>query len=334
MVTGYGLCTALGADAVQSAALARAGVDNFKGNSLYAGAGVLPHHGASEAWTDKIQWFLAKPLFEALWRAGGLERLSQRRVKSYWALPSFERAGTDVTAMKTLTPRLLALLEPLALADELSMFAQDQVAGLSALSAASQDLAQGNTEVALVIGLDSQLELKHLLKLMQQDRLKTEDNASGLMPGDACAVMILESQRAARQRKAQPHARLGAIALAGERTRFDPEAPIRAEALSQALQSIVQQNDLSGVKDVYVDLTGERWRFLEWALAETRCLATLPHGYQVSHPADCLGDPGAATGLVLSVLAMRAFARRYAGGQSVLLVTSNEALAREPWPWC
>lgn len=54
---------------------------------------------------------------------------------------------------------------------------------------------------------------------------------------------------------------------------------------------------------------------------ETRCLGGLPHGWQLWHPADCLGDTGAASGPTLICLAVRAFQRGY-GGPGGALVTS------------
>jgi 3-oxoacyl-[acyl-carrier-protein] synthase-1 len=75
---------------------------------------------------------------------------------------------------------------------------------------------------------------------------------------------------------------------------------------------------------VLTDLNGERWRFLEWALASSPALLGLPPDWRLWHPADCFGDVGAATGAVHLCLAARAFERGYAVGDGVIIFNAAE----------
>src|SRR5262249_36942600 len=86
---------------------------------------------------------------------------------------------------------------------------------------------------------------------------------------------------------------------------------------------------------VITDMSGERWRALEWALVETRCLNVLATGWQHWHPADCFGDIGAASSVAHAALAARAFERGYAGAGGVLLFAASqrgERAAATLWP--
>ena len=72
------------------------------------------------------------------------------------------------------------------------------------------------------------------------------------------------------------------------------------------------------------DLNGERWRFLEWGMADARALSGLPPNRRLWHPADCFGDIGAATGAAHLCLATRAFRRGYAVGQAILVCNTSD----------
>lgn len=323
LVTGYGLATGVGRNAAQTAALVRAAVSNFRADSNRT-ASIIDHRLSYAPWTTKFERFLAAPLFEAVWQAGGVQALRGRRLHSYWALPSESRRGIEQDDLKSLPERAREMLDQLGLVGELSFYPRDHVASLHALAAAQADLLNGHAEVALVIALDSQDHLPHLQWLRANDRLKCDRTASGVVVGDACAVLVIEHEAAVRRRGVRARAAIGRLALERDPSSDSPSQPTQAEAMSRALRSVLANDELHPVQDVYVDLTGERWRFLEWALTETRCLAILPHGYSVTHPADCLGDTGAAAGLVMSILAIRSYERGYARGERSLIVTSND----------
>jgi 3-oxoacyl-[acyl-carrier-protein] synthase-1 len=135
--------------------------------------------------------------------------------------------------------------------------------------------------------------------------------------------LVLERADQASRRGATPLARLGEIVMEREPVPLGPEQPITGEALSRAVNALFAVEAPAGIQRVHVDLSGERWRFLEWALVETRCSMRLPAGWRLCHPADCLGDVGAATGLVHVALVVRSFERRYAGGGSAVVINAS-----------
>ena len=79
---------------------------------------------------------------------------------------------------------------------------------------------------------------------------------------------------------------------------------------------------------VYCDLNGQSYRFAEWGLMRVRLSAELGDDLALVHPAECLGDVGAATGGVLVGCAVQALTRGYAGVPQVLLWTASDGGAR------
>ena len=80
-----------------------------------------------------------------------------------------------------------------------------------------------------------------------------------------------------------------------------------AAGLTEAIRALPSADEPVGV--VWCDLNGERYRFFEWGLAKMRANDVLAADVQVCHPADCVGDVGAATGALLMACAVHDFAR-------------------------
>jgi 3-oxoacyl-[acyl-carrier-protein] synthase-1 len=341
VVTGLGMRTSLGNDTAQTAAAVRAGVCRF---AAWPHAGIGPEEGVIVAaplcpdlgdlpWIEKAIDMAPQPLHEALWQAGLYEGAELRAagggpIAAYVATPRLERAGVAPEAMQIFLEDLkVHCIAPLQ-ADALEVIPCDQPAAILATARAIQALQGGAAGIAVVSAIDSYLHAPWLEDLLDARRLKCETTATGLIPGEAVAFAILERRAHAEARGARPLARIASVAVDRETVPLGPEHPIRAEGLSRAVKAaLAPVGGGAEIHRVIVDLNGERWRFIEWALAEGRCLHTLPRGWQTWHPADCLGDVGAAFGVVALGIAQRAFARGYAGGGGFLL--AGAALAGE-----
>jgi 3-oxoacyl-[acyl-carrier-protein] synthase-1 len=73
--------------------------------------------------------------------------------------------------------------------------------------------------------------------------------------------------------------------------------PLRADGLVEAVRSALKDADLA-LKDCdhrIADANGEQYRFREAALAITRLLRDRKVMFSLWHPADCIGEVGAAT---------------------------------------
>lgn len=336
VLTGIGMRTSLGNDTAQTAAAVRAGLSRF---AAWPHAGIGPEEGALVTaaldpdlgdlpWIEKAIDMAPQPLHEALWQAGLYEGIEWRAagrgpLAAFIATPRLKRAGIAPEAMEVFLDDLkVHCIAPLQ-ADALEVIPADQPAAILAIARAIQAIQTRTAALAVVGAIDSHLHSPWLEDLLDARRLKWETTSSGLIPGEAVAFAVLEPRAQAEARGAHPLARIAAVAVDRETVPLGPQHPIRAEGLSRAVKTVLAAAGGGAAIDrVIGDCNGERWRFLEWAVAENRCLHTLPRGWRIWHPADCLGDVGAAFGLVALGLAQRAFARGYAGSGGFLIASA------------
>jgi len=317
------------------------------------GSAVTPDLG-DEDWTVKAQMLLVEPIFEALWQARLFESTAIQSIVLYLATPYIDRCVSQLTTDEasldeempaTQTERVeedeplgngseserhyrsfmrkteAALRESVQLAG-IRFFPNDHAGGGAALAAAMNDIASGKVSAAIVGGVDSLMCSAHLEHLMASGCLKSQMNPLGLIPGEGAAMIVLESRKSVAKRGVLALAAIASVELAMESYHIGDDSAITAQSLSKVLRSAVEK--AGGAKlfhELIVDLNGQRARFLEWATTETRCMHAFPRGWKLSHPADCLGDVGAAFVPIALGLATRSFERGY--GQSPVLVCSS-----------
>ena len=72
------------------------------------------------------------------------------------------------------------------------------------------------------------------------------------------------------------------------------------------------------------DLNGDRYRALEWGLATTRAFGAIQGDLDFWHPADCIGDAGAAMGLVNVLWGIHGLRRGYSPSSKVVVWGASE----------
>lgn len=192
-----------------------------------------------------------------------------------------------------------------------------------ALAQACEALARGELDAAVVAAFESQLDGPYLDELLAAGRLHSIDRPGGIVPGEGAAVFVIETAEAARRRKQPVLARLVALALEQEPEGRTSKQPSQAAVLARALQTVLA-TDPGAYHRLIVDHSGERWRFREWALAEPRALGSLPPRWGLWHPADSIGDIGAAFIPLAVSWATQAFARSYAGPGGILIAAMSD----------
>ncbi|MCC7011404.1 MAG: 3-oxoacyl-ACP synthase [Planctomycetes bacterium] len=342
--TGVGMRTPIGNDALQSAAVVRARISRFAvwphatiaGEPLVASA--LAPLAAPAEWTQFALLSAPQALHEALWQANvfdgrGLDKRA-RKLGLYLAAPAEARTASEgAEALDTFREHgvrdcfeVLAALEPACV----ELLPLGNAAGLVALDRARRALLEREIDVAVIGAIDSHLDAAWLERLAHQKRLKVGDASGGLVPGEAAAFAVLERAPSAAARGARALGHLAGTAVTNEEQPIDAEHPIRAEALSLALTTVLAEHERGArVRHVWCDLNGERWRSLEWALAETRCLGALPaRAWTLWTSAESTGDLGAASALVQLGIALSWPARGFACGEHQLLASASFEGAR------
>lgn len=352
-VTAVEAVTPLGFDAEQSCAAVRAGVNRFAEHPFHVCLTADPENPVGEP-------LIASLLSELDPELSGGERLLALAVpacKTLLAKSGIMRAdlakGGLLLSLPEAAPGAAVNDAPDLLADlckrlGITPFKVMKACRLghtgmaSSLEEASRLLSAGEIEFCLVAGLESHHDPERLDRLDVTWRIKSERNADGYTPGEASVVVLLETAAKAAARKAKPLGILTAFGFGKEERSFASELLSTGEGLSKALEPALphplqakpgQANsgaDKTGGKNpiwVLCDLNGESYRAAEWGIVLTR-LGDRLDPVVLTHPADCLGDLGAASGGMLIAYALHAFQRGYAPSKEALIWNASDEGSR------
>ncbi len=196
---------------------------------------------------------------------------------------------------------------------------------LQAIRAAAKALEQNIVDVAIIGAVDSWVTPRALSWLKANGKLAEYPRRTGTIPGEGAGLIALESSQHAEQRAASIYANI--TASAGRHETIQWGEPNNAIALAKSIQSVVRDvNESHAV--VISDLSGERYRALEWLMAEPKAMwpcESIMHW----NPAECIGDTGAASGAIMLAWAAWALRKGYSGAGNILVWGASDEGARE-----
>jgi 3-oxoacyl-[acyl-carrier-protein] synthase-1 len=208
-------------------------------------------------------------------------------------------------------------------------FSNGHVAGLMAFEAAAKALQRGQFDACVVAGVDSYIEpetLEWLEASEQLHRAGSRKNAWGFIPGEGAGAALLVGHKMAA---CQHLAAIGSLLRSGmalEPNRIKTETVCIGEGLTIALRGALRGLPPgSKVTDLYCDMNGEPYRADEYGFATLRVADMYDPNLTCQTPADCLGDVGAASGLVLTSLALLGALKGYSNGSIALVFCGAEA---------
>lgn len=323
---GCGARTPLGLTAPLTAAAVRAGIcriaehpsvmDKMSDPCMV----VMDRALEEESRVERLLVFLKSALDEAL---QGLEVDLDAEVPVFLALPEegefFTRDdGVAVAraAQAHLSARCRAQVEPLP---------QGNAAGFAGLQSASEVLAEKRASIAIVAGVDSQVEERLLLQLDASARLMSSANRFGYPPGEGAGALVVAGPAGLAKLKAQALVSVRGLGLAREQNLIATESICVGQGLAHALREALQSLPGETVSHIYCDLTAERYRSSEYMYAALRLSTQLPRPSDFTAPADCWGDLGAATMPLLVALVVASAQRGYAPGAHPLVWASSES---------
>jgi 3-oxoacyl-[acyl-carrier-protein] synthase I len=201
-----------------------------------------------------------------------------------------------------------------------------RAAALAALHRAARHLSDGRVDVAVVGGVDWLLRRSAHARMNENGTLRHKDNDAGVIPGEAAAFMVLQTGGGGGAL-----AQLSGTAVAEEPT-AGSDSPNQGAGLTLAIRKARQRGRaLDAWPRVVCDLNGERYRALEWSLVSVRTLGDLPEGPASGPawlPAEWIGDPGAASGLVSAIWAVTAMRKGYARAGRALVWGASDGPLR------
>lgn len=168
-----------------------------------------------------------------------------------------------------------------------------RVGGVVALQRARRMLVEQRNRRIIVAGVDTFLTGPTLASYDREDRLLRRDNSNGFIPGEAAGAVLL----AAYESEVKAPIMITGLGFGREPAPLGSGKPLRADGLVAAIRGALDEAaiELKGCDHRIADVTGEQYRFKEAALAITRLLRDRKVMFGLWHPADCIGEVGAAT---------------------------------------
>ena len=204
--------------------------------------------------------------------------------------------------------------------DNSYVFAEGRAGGFYALEVAMQMLEAGHQQV-MVGGVDSYLDLYLLATLDGDERILAEGVMDGFVPGEAAVFMLLKLADEQSAVKIYPPG------IADEPGHRYSSEPYKGDGLANAIRESLQKAQDIPVNTVMAGFNGENFNAKEWGVAAIRNAAQIDSEFNMLHPADCYGDIGAATGLMLIALACMGLLDGYYQGP-ILAWASSEIQQR------
>jgi 3-oxoacyl-[acyl-carrier-protein] synthase-1 len=209
-------------------------------------------------------------------------------------------------------------------AEACRVFATGPTGFVAAVDQAMAAFQADELDACIVGGVDSLVDPAVLRFLHQAGRLKTPDDPTGLIPGEAAAFLLLRPPRGG-ERDRPPLAR---VIACGEEQGEDPEVVERSPrgtALASLMSRLVGVG--AGTPETFwflTDQNGETFRAAEWGDFVSRGAAWLQPFAPEDHwcPAISFGDTGAASSALAACMAVRAYARRYAVSSTAFVIAS------------
>lgn len=206
-------------------------------------------------------------------------------------LPAMPIDGPDL--LRRLSGR--AAIEPGASA----VFPLGRASALVALKTAFERLAGEEAPFVLVGGLDCQVDPYLLATLDLQGRIRNDVNPDGFAPSEGAGFLLLTTAQSARRHNLKVLARVVACGTGREEGHCYSEEPYRGDGLATAFASAFEAaGDLPPVGCVYASFNGEHYWGKELGVAMLRQRDRFDPEHQMEHPAECVGDLGAAHGAV------------------------------------
>lgn len=369
VITGRALVSALGTDVVTACAAVRAGIsrpsplDHYKGGGSTQQRGGIPLSGHAAAGIThgfigniRLLRMLVAAL-KALRSERASEGLESARAGVYLSYPDPLRTWSGTAAVVDDAERQErseeAARAPRAdaqgTATELVHRSLDicelprtwrlhtvEICGHAGLGrcmqSASDALRTGQIDRAIVIGVDSLLDVDTLLWLEAAARLRTPERAAGLIPGEACGALLLETARAAAKRGVSPYCTIEQIASAEEPAHLlnagASTGAATAHLIHQALQST--QDTAAAPVWLFSDHNGENARANEWgnALFHLTRIHSAPIDPTVWFPAIHFGETAAASAAIAICMATAAWARGYHPAARAVISSISDGPAR------
>lgn len=331
LVSSVGMVCSVGLNAASSCAAVRARIARFLETPFHDGAGqpiiaaAVPEVLQGRQGPQRLAPLLAGAIRDCL-------RGRSAAVQSSGGAPILLVAIDDLHRpdyFEELPQRLLADVQGILgvrFASKSQVVAGGKTGFFRTLEQARELLRNGVAESCLVAAVDSFINSRALRWLEEQDRLKTELNSDGIIPGEAAAALWVTRSESDGSGLLE----IQGLGFAEERSPLEDDQPNLAIGLAEALRRAMADAGLSLAEiDFRVGgMAGERLEFMEASTALARIQRVHKESFELWVPAEKLGDTGAALPACMIVLTSVGIAKGYAPGRRALLSQSSQSAER------
>jgi 3-oxoacyl-[acyl-carrier-protein] synthase-1 len=322
-IRGTGLVTSVGLTTAACCCAFRAKISNPFETSFIdsSGAWIRAHQVSLDVpWPGltKLAKMAALAIEEALQE---LDKDQWRRLPLLLCVAEAERPGR-MAGLDEQLPTLIQNELGVTFAQSSTVVPHGRVAVAVALSQARTLLGSSKIPGVLIVGADSLLSWPTLSHYEREDRLLTESNSNGFMPGEGAGALWVGAVEA---RPAQ--LMCNGIGFGREPAHIDSGEPLRADGLTQAIKASLDDagRQLADMDFRITDNSGEHYYFKEASLALSRTLRQRKESFDIWHPAECTGEAGAVSGVAVIATAREACLKGYAPGRNILNHWANDA---------
>jgi len=310
-----GMVTGVGLQWESSAAALRAGVQGFVETGFVDGAGepvvgsTVPESEDLRG-TEKLLGMISSAVGECLTAAVGVK---SSQIPLIICVAEKDRPGRlddlDAEALEWIRAGLKRAFHP-----ESGVVARGRVSIAHALRRAERLIHDSGVPYCIIAGADGFLRGPTLSFYESVHRLKTPENSNGFIPGEGAAAVLVGPPK--------PGPRLDCLGIgsATEKATIESDEPLRGDGLLQAVREALKESAAT-FDDVHyriTDLNGEQYAFKEASLAMARGIRKVKAEFEVWHPAEGVGELGAAAGPCILGVALAAARKGYAPGPGVL----------------
>ncbi|MBW8829917.1 MAG: hypothetical protein JF606_10875 [Burkholderiales bacterium] len=196
-----------------------------------------------------------------------------------------------------------------------------RVSAAVALASARNLLQQGVCSQVVIAAADSLLGGPSIQSFQRAGRLLTPTQSDGFMPGEAGGAVLVGLAPVA-----------GELACSGvgfgvEAAHLESGEPLRADGLAAAIRQALADagREMHDMDFRITDVSGEQYYFKEAALALSRTMRQRKDAFDIWHPAESIGEAGAAAGLAVLAVAHAACRKGYTLGPNILMHLANDS---------
>lgn len=322
-VLGTGLVTSVGMTTAASCCALRAKITNPFETSFIDSSGewIMAHQvNLDQPCADltKLVTMAALAIEEAL---QNINRDQWHRLPMLLCVAETERpgriAGLDDLLLKQIQGEL-----GVSFASSSAVVPHGRVSVAMALAQARTLLESAKVPGVLIVSTDSLLSWPTLSYYERGDRLLTESNSNGFMPGEGAGALWVGASGSCT-----PQLLCTGIGFGHELAHINSGEPLRAEGLTSAIKASLNDGgrELHDMDFRITDNSGEQYYFKEATLALSRTLRQRKEAFDIWHPAECIGEAGAASGVAVIAAAREACFKGYAPGHNILTHWANDA---------